>query len=424
VTPTWVERMRPGRWYTISGDRPDLGLAATAPGTRYLIDNDPARDPNLNPPRTLNERVRRALGRAPLSAWHGTMGLRAITEAWNGAAFASRHGDSGSMVIFGGGHNDYFGSDVHTFDLASREWRRVSDGYTRGHPQRYGEGAYYPDAVYPDGSPLPPHTYDYVQYDPVGNNYLLFKGQSELGPHVRAVAIAHQFSLDTLLWRHGPKHPGAILNSGGWTTWDASRRVLWGHSGDAGGGNAFIGYCPDGVNADGTLGRWLELAPNKLPGVADHNAMQIDPERDVIIVSVHAHNALYSIDPADAQRPIARLASSGDKPRLQPYAALEYASNIRRLVYFSALDRGSLYTIAGPEVIASRAGTIEEWVWQIHAGPTDALDPIADAQRRSRGVVNSAHVFGRFRIASFGGIDIAILVRHLDSPVYALRLNG
>ncbi|MCX7065098.1 MAG: hypothetical protein NT024_11200, partial [Proteobacteria bacterium] len=68
--------------------------------------------------------------------------------------------------------------------------------------------------------------------------------------------------------------------------------------------------------------------------------------------------------------------------------------------------------------------TIEEWVWQIHARPTDALDPIADAQRRSRGVVNSAHVFGRFRIASFGGIDIAILVRHLDSPVYALRLNG
>ena len=423
MTPTWVERMRPGRWYTISGDRPDLGLAATAPGTRYLIDNDPARDPNLNPPRTLNERVRRALGRAPLSAWHGTMGLRAITEAWNGAAFASRHGDSGSMVIFGGGHNDYFGSDVHSFDLASREWRRISDGYTSGLPQQYGEGARYPGGTYPDGSPLPPHTYDYVQYDPVGNNYLLFKGQSELGPHVQAVAIAHQFSLDTREWRHGPKHPGAILNSGGWTTWDASRRVLWGHSGDAGGGNAFIGYCPDGANADGSFGHWLGLAANKLPGAADHNAMQIDPERDVIIVSVPAHDGLYSIDPVDPQRPIARIASCGDKPRLQPYAALEYAPNIRRLVYFSALDRGALYTIARPEMIDTHTRIDAGWTWHAHARPVDALEPIADAQRHSRGPVSSAHVFGRFRIASFSGVDVAILVRHLDSPVYALRLN-
>ena len=32
------------RWYAISGDSPDLGLPATAPGTRYLVDNDPARD--------------------------------------------------------------------------------------------------------------------------------------------------------------------------------------------------------------------------------------------------------------------------------------------------------------------------------------------------------------------------------------------
>ena len=37
------------------------------------------------------------------------------------------------------------------------------------------------DSVYPDGSPLPPHTYDYVQYDPLGNDYILFKGQTEWG---------------------------------------------------------------------------------------------------------------------------------------------------------------------------------------------------------------------------------------------------
>ena len=70
------------------------------------------------------------------------------------------------MIIFGGGHNDYFSSDVHAFDLASRQWRRIADGDVRGGDNEYGAGARYPDSVYPNGSPLPPHTYDYAQYDP------------------------------------------------------------------------------------------------------------------------------------------------------------------------------------------------------------------------------------------------------------------
>ena len=263
--PPWVERMSPNRWYALSGDRPDLGLQPTPPGTRYLKDNDPACDSTLNPARTPKERLRRMLGRDPGSPWHGVAGFSAITEAWNGAVYASRFGVSGSMIVFGGGHNDYFGSDVHAFDLASREWRRISDGYVAGADRDYGEGANYPDSVYPDGSPLPPHTYDYVQYDPLGNDFLLLKGQQELGRAVKAVSVPHLFSLDTLRWRHGPQHPTAILNSGGWTTWDDSRRVLWGHSGDDGGGNAFIGFHPDGDNGNATHGRWTDRLPEQAP---------------------------------------------------------------------------------------------------------------------------------------------------------------
>ena len=423
TAPHWVQRMALGRWYAISGDRPDLGLRATAKGTRYLVDTDPARDPSLNPPRTMKERLRRTLGREPRSPWQGTSGFSAITEAWNGAAYASRYGASGSMIVFGGGHNDYFGSDVHAFDLASREWRRISDGYVGGRDDEYGAGARYPDAVYPDGSPLPPHTYGYVQYDALGNDYILFKGQTELGPNVRSVAIPHLFNLDTLTWRHGPRHPTAILNSGGWTTWDESRRVVWCHSGDDGGGNAFIGFRPDGDNGDGTFGRWTEHFPNKLPGFANHNAMQIDPVRDLIVVCAHEHDALYAIDPTDPEREIVRLQSTGSKPVLQPHAALEYAPNLDRLVYFSPQDQGAVYTITVQHqggVPSKLSGT---WAWQVHAGDAGALDPIAAAAHRSCCPVNRSHVFGRFRVASFAAIDLAFLVRHVDSPVYAMRLT-
>ena len=213
----------------------------------------------------------------------------------------------------------------------------------------------------------------------VGNDYILLKGQTELGKSVSAVAIPHLFNLDTLRWRRGPKHPTAILNSGGWTTWDDSRRVLWGHSGDDGGGNAFIGFHPDGDNGDATCGRWTDHFPNKLPGIASHNAMQIDPRRDIIVVSVHARNELHALDPADPAREIARLRSVGPRPVLRPFAALEYAPNIDRLVYFSPMDDGIVYTIApspGPSFGRRPLRGVE-----LAGPPTCGRDPEADRRR-------------------------------------------
>ena len=199
--------------------------------------------------------------------------------------------------------------------------------------------------------------------------------------------------------------------------------MVWGHSGDDGGGNAFIGFSPDDDNGNGTFGRWTDHFPNKLPGIANHNAMQIDPVRDIIVVSVHAHDALYAIDPADPGREIERLESVGPKPVLRPYAAMEYAPNLACLVYFSPLDGGIVYTIAAEPKRSSRDELVETWSWHACKLAADTVDPIADAATRSRYPVNLSQTFGRFRIASFGAIDLAILIRHVDSPVYAMRLS-
>jgi len=421
TAPAWLGAVKIGRWHRLSGDRPDLGLPATSVGTRYLRDGDPAFDPALNPARRPYAALRRLTGRYVHAPWSGRVGFSAITEAWNGAVLATRFGDAGSLIVFGGGHNNYFGSDVHAFDLATRQWRRISDGFVQGGPEQYGEGAFYPNAEYPDGSPLPAHTYGYVQYDAVGNDYLMLKGNSELGPHVKAIAIPHMFNLDRLQWRRGPLHPSAILNSGGFTTWDASRRVLWGHSGDDGGGNAFVGFSPDGANADGTFGHWGPLHPNKFPGVANHNAMEIDPNRDLIVVLVHALDGLFAINPSDPAAPAVPLRSSGTRPRIADYAALEYAPNLDRLIYYSAQDGAAVHTIAAPPGSGWSALVAGEWDWAQCAG--DKIDPIADAKVASRYATNWRHTFGRFRVASWGSIDVALLIRHVDTPVYALRLN-
>jgi hypothetical protein len=413
VTPAWCADMRPGHWYPISGDAPGLGLPPTAVGTRYAEDNDPARDPRLNPPRTIVERARRIAGRRWKAPWGGRVGFPAITECWNGAVFASRCGASGAMLLFGGGHNDYFGSDVHAFDIASREWRRLTTGYVAGCERDYGAGAVYPDSCYPDGSPLPPHTYHYVQYDPVGNDLLLLKGQTELGPGVRAAAIPHLFNAATRTWRRGPQHADAILNSGGCSAWDAGRRVLWGHAGDDGGGNAFVGYSPDGDNGDGTVGCWRAFEPQKLAGEANHNAMTMLPDADLLVVAVHARNALVTIDPSRPAAGAGAVTSRGAQPRLREHAALEYAAGLGSLVYCAAGDEGRVFEVAWDGTASWRCLTA--------AGSTD---PFALAAAETRHIVSRHHTYGRFRVAHFDGVDLALLVRHVDSAVFAMRLAG
>lgn len=420
-SPEWLPDMECGRWYRLSGDHPDLGLSPTAQGTRFLRDCDPALDRRLNPARRPLELLRRMAGRTPLAPWSGRNGFASITECWNGAVLATRFGACGSLVVFGGGHNDYFGSDVHAFDLGTREWRRICDGYTQGTAHAYGTGACYPSGEYPDGSPLPPHTYGYVQYDPVGNDYLILKSNSELGPNVKAVATPHMLNLDSLAWRRGPQHPQAILNSGGFTTWDSKRRLLWGHSGDDGGGNAFIGFCPDGAGPDGTFGHWGPMYDNKFSGHASHNVMQIDPRRDIIVVGLHQDGGLHALDPSNPAARARPLRCAGETGRISECAAMEFAPNLDRLVYYSARDGASVYTIAAPDP----GGNSNAWrgVWQWSRLDGDGPDPIEDAREGSRHADNWQHTFGRFRVASWDGIDVALLIRHIDSPVYALRLN-
>ena len=407
--------MAPGRWYRISGDAPDLGLPPTPPGTRYLEDNDPARDPKLNPAADARERVRRLVGRRPKAPWSGKMGFPAITEAWNGAVLATKSGACGSMILFGGGHNDYFGSDVHRFDLATRQWSRISDGFLGGIPDAYGAGAVYPTTTYPDGSPLPPHTYGYVQYDAVGNDLLLFKGQIELGAEVRAAPVAHLFNLESLRWRRGSEHEHAVFNSGGWTTWDARRRVLWGHSGDDGGGNGLSWFAPDGLNDDGTCGRWGPLFSSKLPGQANHNVMQIDPHRDVILIPAHEPNALLALNPQAPAAPLQRLAEEGERPPLAPYAGLEFSLRLDCFVYCASASRLTLRAIK-PDAQRS------SWRWERLGVADDPLDPIDDAAARTAYACHRAHIFGRFRVVDYAGATLAILVRHVDTPVYAMKI--
>ena len=139
--------------------------------------------------------------------------------------------------------------------------------------------------------------------------------------------------------------------------------------------------------------------------------MQYHPRCDLIFLVLHGRNTLATIDPSDPAAPITMFPSAGKVPSIREYAALEYSPILDTLVYYSAVD--------GNHVYAADCGARAHW--QVVTARA-ALDPIADAAAGSRYPLNLAHTFGRFRIAHFDDVDLAILVRHVDSPVYAMRI--
>ena len=97
------------------------------------------------------------------------------------------------------------------------------------------------------------------------------------------------------------------------------------------------------------------------------------------------------------------------------------------------MDPGYWYRISGDAPDLGLAPTpvgtryLEDWdgeaAWRLLSAPA-SLDPVDDAAGESRYHVNQSHTFGRFRVAHFDEFDLALLVRHVDSPVYAMRLPG
>jgi hypothetical protein len=115
--------------------------------------------------------------------------------------------------------------------------------------------------------------------------------------------------------------------------------------------------------------------------------------------------------------------SSGDQPVVSEYAALEYAPNLDRFVYYSANNGPQLYTITGPAGCSWAQLTNGAWRWKSILNTDNRLDPIAHAAANSKYGLNRDHTFGRFRVATYGAFDVALMVRHTDTPVYAMTLN-
>ena len=170
-------------------------------------------------------------------------GQSGVIDDWNGGAFATGYGSMGALIAWGGGHSGYYGNEVYAFDLATQAWVRVSEPVqSPSCNQDTGE--------LQNGSPCAAHTYDYVDYHPGTNSFILLGSASNHNVGGDGAPVVHLFDFDTKTWRRGASnaYPGGL--TGASSAYDSSRDTFWLlPSGD----QAFSQYDPD---ANGGDGRW------------------------------------------------------------------------------------------------------------------------------------------------------------------------
>src|SRR3989344_3363481 len=103
-----------------------------------------------------NSNMRSVVYRGPLEGIFGWSGPTAIMRTWNGGAYDTKRNN---FIIWGGGHQDYAGNEIYTFNTDTLTWSRVNDPSSLlGYANTSG--------IYADGTPASRHTYGGLAYIP------------------------------------------------------------------------------------------------------------------------------------------------------------------------------------------------------------------------------------------------------------------
>lgn len=98
---------------------------------------------------------------------HGAEGCSGITADWSGGVFDTRRN---RLIIWGGGHNGYYGNELYALDLDTQIMERLNDP---GLPTSQGVCV---EAIANGTQPNSRHTYDGIEYLPTIDKMFVFGG--------------------------------------------------------------------------------------------------------------------------------------------------------------------------------------------------------------------------------------------------------
>jgi len=323
-------------------------------------------------------------------------GISGLIDDWNGGALASGYGELGGLVVWGGGHNGYFGSEVYVFDIAAQAWVRASDPYDNG-----GESVA-PDCsaqgIYPDGSACPAHTYDRVDYHPGTNSFVIMSGTPDPVCGGCDDNLVHLFDLDDGSWSLGAAIPSPQPVTGAQSAYDGTRDVFW-----------FLGaysypplrrYDP---NADAWTVHGDVVQPIEIDGAALH-----DPVHDAFLyLDPLGSQDLYAFDLADPDAPSIALAVEGDVDVLgRDKVGFEWDPVQGRIVAWD--DGADVYVIDPPD------GDWKSGTWTATRFAPAETNEVVPA----RGINGT---YSRFRYVP--SVNAFVVVSFADGPVWGYKAS-
>lgn len=321
-------------------------------------------------------------------AYSGAEGQSGAVDDWVGAAFATEHGALGSLVVWGGGHGGYWGSEVYVFDVDTRLWSRVSDPYPNGNACDMDTG------LYPDGSPCPAHTYDAVEYHPGTNSFVTLAAETNhMGGYFNDTPS--MFDLGAGTWRQGCQRPDGRGITGAASAYDATRDLIW-----------FIGaYNQRVASYDVDTCTWTAYEQYN---VDIDVVAAIDPGRDLLVtIDGRGTQTVFVHDLADPGAGGVTITTTGDlEAQNQGANGFEWDPITEQFVAY--VDGASVYTLRPP----AGAWETEPWTWtRIDPAPTSTVVPSA----------NGNGTYSRFRYVP--AKNVFILLSANDGPVWAYRLS-
>lgn len=320
----------------------------------------------------------------------GTTGLSSLMKSWNGAAFDSQRD---RLIVWGGGHTNYAGNELYTFDLNTLSWTRLTDpsymnsGYNFS-SQGWSDG----DEAYPDGTPVARHTYSGLAYLPPPFDAFWSTGGSKWR-NGNGTTAAWQFDLDpgVLSWRRLSKAPSSML--GAVAAYDPVDRKVWFQS-----KNHVLSYDPaTDTWAKRTSFMGGQSCDGKLPA---YMTGAIDPVKRLFVL-VGGGCAFYydiSVSGNVTRRQVGGTGSSDIKSGKAPGFTFDSANGV-----FIGWNGGS--------AVYSLDMNVSPPVWVRHA--TTGADP---------GITALNGTYGRLQYSP--NKNVIVLVNEVDKNVFIYRHGG
>ncbi len=198
---------------------------------------------------------------------------------WSGAVFDDYRN---RLVLWGGGHNSYYGNELYAFDLTSLNWERV----TNPSPPTYDDICV---AVLSDGNPNSRHTYYNLAYIPTTDKFFSTPAGTTSCEASGLDFNTWSFDFDSKDWLN--LAPATELNGNGkavqppgWAPTAAAYNPL---------DNKVYSVGPEGLFAyDVVANRWDKLNSSGLGG---DRGVAVDEKRELLVVVGRGEVVVYDL---------------------------------------------------------------------------------------------------------------------------------